>query len=234
MRLKTLRWIQRSFLFIILIAVAVGGWSAYQSVQAGEGPAFLQSLIGAQPLQGMRVGIVAGHSGNDSGAVCPDGLTEAEVNMAIAQAVITRLEARGITADLLEEFDDRLKGYRADAFVSIHADSCMVDFSGFKVASLEGGSAASEQLANCLWDRYEAATDLARHPSTITYDMTRYHAFREIASSTPAAIIETGFLRTDRELLTEETDRAAQGIVDGIECFINPVNPTPEPEEPAE
>ncbi len=234
MRLETLRWIQRSFLFIILIAVAVGGWSAYQSAQAGEGPAFLRSLIGAQPLPAVRVGVVAGHSGNDSGAVCPDGLTEAEVNMAVAEAVVQRLEARGMSAELLEEFDDRLEGYHADAFVSIHADSCMVDFSGFKIASLEGGSEASEQLASCLWDRYELATGLDRHPSTITYDMTRYHAFREIAPSTPAAIIEIGFLRTDRELLTEEPDRVAEGIVDGIECFINPTNPTPKPEESVE
>jgi N-acetylmuramoyl-L-alanine amidase len=222
MRLGTLRWIQRLFLLIILAAVATGGWFAYQSVQAGAGPAFLQTLMGVQPLGGMRVGIVAGHSGNDSGAVCPDGLTEAEVNMAAAQAVVLSLEARGVTADLLEEFDDRLDGYHADAFVSVHADSCEVDFSGFKVASLEGGSDASEQLAVCLWDRYEAATGLARHPSTITYDMTKYHAFREIAPSTPAAIIEIGFLRSDRELLTQETERVAQGIVDGIECFINP------------
>ena len=222
MRLGTLRWIQRLFLLVILAALAMGGWFAYQSAQAGQGPEFLQALIGVRPLDDTRVGIVAGHSGNDSGAVCPDGLTEAEVNMAVAQAVVLSLEARGVTADLLEEFDDRLDGYRADAFVSIHADSCEVDFSGFKVASLEGGSDASEQLAVCLWDRYEAATGLARHPSTITYDMTKYHAFREIAPSTPAAIIEIGFLRNDRELLTQETERVAQGIVEGIECFINP------------
>ena len=222
MRLGTLRWIQRLFLLVILAALAMGGWFAYQSAQAGQGLEFLQALIGVRLLDSTRVGIVAGHSGNDSGAVCPDGLTEAEVNMAVAQAVVLSLQARGVTADLLEEFDDRLDGYRADAFVSIHADSCEVDFSGFKVASLEGGSDASEQLAVCLWDRYEAATGLARHPSTITYDMTKYHAFREIAPSTPAAIIESGFLRSDRELLTQEAERVVQGIVDGIECFINP------------
>jgi N-acetylmuramoyl-L-alanine amidase len=229
MRLETLRSIQRIFLIIILAAVAIGAWSAYQSAQAGEGPQFLQTLVDARPLKGVRVGIVAGHSGNDSGAVCPDGLTEAEVNMAAAQAVVRDLEALGVTADLLEEFDDRLDGYRADAFVSIHADSCGVDFSGFKVASLEGGSDASERLAGCLWDRYEAATSLARHPNTITYDMTKYHAFREIASSTPAAIIEIGFLRGDRELLTQESELVAKGIADGIECFINP-----QEEEPVE
>ena len=31
--------------------------------------------------------IVAGHWGNDSGAVCPDGLTEADVNLRIATLV---------------------------------------------------------------------------------------------------------------------------------------------------
>jgi N-acetylmuramoyl-L-alanine amidase len=49
--------------------------------------------------------------------------------------------------------------------------------------------------------------------------MSRYHAFREIAATTPAAIIETGFLKADRELLTQRADRAAAGIVAGIECF---------------
>lgn len=223
MRLNALRWIQRLFLLIIVAAVAAGGWSVYRSAQAGAGPAFLQTLAGPpRTLSGQRVGIVAGHSGSDSGAVCADGLTEAEVNLAVAQAVARALEARGARVDLLEEFDDRLEGYRAGAFVSVHADSCEVALSGFKVASLEGGSDASARLTECLWERYEAATGLPRHPDTITYDMTKYHAFREIAPSTPAAIIEVGFLGGDRELLTGRTDLAARGIADGIECFLAP------------
>ena len=52
--------------------------------------------------------------------------------------------------------------------------------------------------------------------------MRDYHSFREIAPSTPAAIIETGFMNADRSLLTEHPDRAAQGIVDGILCFLAP------------
>jgi len=166
------------------------------------------------------VGIVAGHSGNDSGAVCPDGLTEAQVNQAVADAVARVLRRRGATVDVLQEFDPRLSGYQADAFVSIHADSCEADLSGFKVASLEGGSDASERLADCLWEHYGAAASLPPHPNTITYDMSRYHAFTEISPQTPAAIIEIGFLKADRELIAGYPEKAAQGIVAGIECFL--------------
>ena len=43
------------------------------------------------PSPRLRVGIVSGHMGHDSGAVCPDGLTEAEVNYKIAAMLQTML-----------------------------------------------------------------------------------------------------------------------------------------------
>ena len=49
--------------------------------------------------------------------------------------------------------------------------------------------------------------------------MTEYHTFSEIDPTTPAAIIEIGFLNLDRQFLTETPELAAQGIVSGIECF---------------
>ena len=86
----------------------------------------------SQPLVSppqLRIGIVAGHSGNDSGAVCVDGngnvtLTEADVNLKIAAMVQEQLTQKGYQVDLLREFDTRLNGYRALAIVSIHNDSC--------------------------------------------------------------------------------------------------------------
>ena len=86
-----------------------------------------------------RVGIVAGHMGSDSGAICPDGLQEVDINRAIATRVVERLnQDLGWQADLLEEFDEKLNGYSADALLSIHADSCNVPGrSGFKVARVE-------------------------------------------------------------------------------------------------
>ncbi len=207
---------------LFVVALILGGiWLTEQLARSGVGPAWFQSLWDTGDNAGrLRVGVVAGHRGSDSGAVCPDGLTEAEVNERVAGLVVQGLTARGIRAELLDEFDPRLRGYRAAAFVSIHADSCAVPFSGFKVARYQWGSAASERLAQCLWERYEALTGLPRHPDTITVNMTRYHAFREIAGSTPGAIIEIGFLNADRELLTGQPERVAEGIVAGVLCFL--------------
>lgn len=170
-----------------------------------------------------RIGIVAGHSGNDSGAVCPDGLQEADINMDVARRVIGLLTARGWQLDLLEEFDVRLNGYQADALLSIHADSCNVPGkTGFKVTRAEASylPESGDRLVECLSRRYEARTGLPFDPYTITYDMTRYHAFYEIDRTTPAAIIEAGFMLDDREILTEHSDLVAQGIADGLICFI--------------
>jgi len=170
-----------------------------------------------------RVGIVAGHSGYDPGAVCPDGLTEAEVNMAVAQEVAALLSRKGYQVDLLKEYDDRLTGYRADALVSIHADSCDVPgASGFKVARVTDSviPKAEDRLVGCLYQEYEATTGLPRHPSSITDNMTNYHAFREIDSYTPGAIIEMGFLLDDHDLLVYRPKLAARGIAAGVVCFL--------------
>jgi N-acetylmuramoyl-L-alanine amidase len=171
----------------------------------------------------IRIGIVAGHSGNDSGAVCPDGLQEVEVNVDIARRVVALLARRGWEVDLLEEYDDRLNGYRADALLSVHADSCTFpDKTGFKVAGAESSHdlRVTQRLVDCVSRNYEERTGLPFDPHTITYDMTHYHAYREIDHNTPAAVIETGFLLDDREILTQHSDIVAQGIVDGLVCFI--------------
>ena len=193
----------------------------------------------AQPQ--LRVGIVAGHAGNDPGAVCVDGngeatLTEADVNLEIAAIVQQKLIERGFQVDLLREFDSRLNGYRALAVVSIHNDSCEYindEATGFKVAAALNTPDLNRanRLTACLVDRYQSMTGLTFHSGSITSDMREYHAFREIDPSTVAAIIETGFLNLDREILTRQTDRVAAGVVDGILCFANNENiePTPIP-----
>lgn len=193
--------------------------------------------LASQPQ--LRIGIVAGHSGNDSGAVCTDGngevtLTEADVNLEIAALVQQQLTQIGYQVDLLREFDTRLNGYRALAIVSIHNDSCEYindQATGFKVAAALNTYDVNRanRLTACLVDRYQRDTGLAFHAGSITGDMREYHAFREIDPSTVAAIIETGFLNLDRELLTNQTDRVAAGVVDGILCFANNENVEPTP-----
>jgi N-acetylmuramoyl-L-alanine amidase len=187
------------------------------------------------PRPKIKIGIVSGHWGNDSGAVCENGTTEADVNLKIATLVQQKLSALGYDTDLLKEFDPRLTGYQAAMLVSIHNDSC--DYindqaTGFKVAAAI--SARDNNLANrlaaCLRDRYQRTTGLPLHDS-VTNDMSYYHAFNEISTSTSAAIIETGFLNLDYQFLTEKTDVVATGVENGILCFINNENiaPTPAP-----
>ena len=214
--------------------------------EPAEAPASAVNLPALFGPQASVVGIVAGHSGDnpnsdldDPGAVCPDGLTEAEVNKQIARLVVRGLEAAGIPADLLDEWDDRLGGYRAAALVSIHADACVwinEQATGYKVAAALDSPTPerAERLVACLQDRYGRATGLTFHPGSITRDMTEYHSFYEIHGQTPAAIIETGFLYLDRDFLTSNPEQAADGIVDGILCYLNsePINLDPAQPQP--
>ncbi len=198
----------------------------------------------ATPLPPLRIGIVAGHLGNDSGSVCTDAngqvtLTEQDVNYKIATLVEQSLTAKNFQVDLLQEYDTRLAGYRGVALVSIHNDSCDYvnpEATGFKVAAAKETRDVNRatRLTACLIDRYHRVTGLAFHPGSITVDMTEYHTFSEIDPSTVAAIIETGFLNLDRDYLTTHTDQVAEGIVQGILCFINNENvePTPVPSLP--
>jgi N-acetylmuramoyl-L-alanine amidase len=173
-----------------------------------------------------RVGIVVGHWGdnNDPGAVCPDGLTELQVNQQVAVRVQQSLVDEGFDVDLLKEFDPKLADYRALALISIHADSCTYindQATGYKVApSLENRRPErTSRLTDCIRYHYENVTDLEVHNS-ITPDMSSYHAFDEIDIDTPAAIIEVGFLNLDRQILTQEPEKIASGISAGLLCYI--------------
>ena len=179
-----------------------------------------------------QVGIVAGHWKNDSGAVCADGLKEVDINLNIATLVQKILVDQGYQVDLLQEFDPRLDGYQAAALVSIHNDSC--DFinneaTGFKVAAAFASKnpERTAQLISCMRARYAASTGLPLHSTSVTQDMTSYHAFGEISENTPAAIIETGFMNLDRTLLTQQPEKVAQGVAAGILCYLQNESLTP-------
>lgn len=172
-----------------------------------------------------RIGLVAGHWGNDSGSVCADGLTEVTLNLKIATLVQEILVKEGYDVDLLKEFDKRLREYQALALISIHNDSC--DYvndqaTGFKVAAAPSTifPEKATRLTACLSQRYKTITGMAFHYNTVTRDMTEYHAFNEIHSNTTAAIIETGFMNLDRDILVNRTDLVAKGVASGILCFV--------------
>ena len=190
---------------------------------------------GDEPVEAsaIRIGVVSGHMGlhpdtgiDDLGLCQPIGTHGAGVNQEVAELVVKGLQAVGMEADFLEEFDDRLTGYRAVALVSIHADTCTYisdDASGYKVTTVRDTAVPdrSQRLEACVVDRYGRSTGLEFKPGSLTRDMTEYHTFYEIHSRTPAVIIETGFLYLDRDFLTEKPEVAASGIVDGILCYVN-------------
>lgn len=182
-----------------------------------------------------RIGLVAGHWMNDPGAVCADGLTEESVNLRIATMVQEILTREGYDVDLLKEFDPRLMEYRALALVSIHNDSCdyiSPEMTGYKVAAAASSVFPEKavRLTACMTQRYQETTGMPFHYNTVTRDMTEYHAFSEIHSDTTAAIIETGFLNLDRQILTERTDLVAQGVANGILCYVRNENVSQTPE----
>jgi len=247
--MRPVQIIFRTILAAVFLATLVNLWSPASGFFAGGLSRQLDLLLTSQPpksapltpqSQQIRVGIVAGHGGNDSGAVCRDAngdvtLTEADLNVKIASIVQQSLTAEGYQVDLLNEFDTRLNGYRAVALVSIHNDSCEFindNATGFKVSSAVNTRDynRASRLNQCLVDRYATATGLRFHTGSITADMRDYHAFSEIDSNvTVAAIIETGFMNLDYDMLVNHTDRVAGGIVSGILCFLRNENVEPTP-----
>jgi N-acetylmuramoyl-L-alanine amidase len=175
-----------------------------------------------------HVGLVVGHWGHDTGAICPDslgGYMEVDINYTIADLTRQYLQAEGVKVDLLKEFDEHLHGYLSNALISIHADTCEYIpelGTGFKIAEAADNKRPEQaaRLMACLQNRYAEATSL-RYDHRITEDMTSYHAFGEVDPNTPAVIIESGYMNQDRELLTKNPSLVARGITAGIMCYLN-------------
>jgi N-acetylmuramoyl-L-alanine amidase len=235
-RVNFFRQVQVVFAVGAVLATLFTAWTPLGLIPLGW-PERISAMLSGNPQGGAgsfptptprprpRVGIVSGHWGNDAGTVCADGFTEEQLNLEIATLVKEKLAAQGFEVDLLREFDEKLIQYNALALVSIHADSC--DFvnnqaTGYKVAAALASARPEKasRLVACMRSRYEAATGLPFHAGSITIDMTSYHAFDEIHNETTAAIIETGFMNLDRQILTQNQEAIAQGITNGVLCFI--------------
>lgn len=177
-----------------------------------------------------RVGIQVGHwryqdadypLNLDAGAVA-SGLTESEVNLAIALVLSRRLSARGYTVDLLPT---RVPiGYRADAVVAIHADSGPSHVRGFFVDRPPRSpvAAAEAALARYLIASHSRWTGIPYVPRS-TVDSRLYYAFRDVHPMTPIVLIETGCLTNaaDRAIIAGRPDLVADGLTEGIDAFLS-------------
>jgi N-acetylmuramoyl-L-alanine amidase len=194
----------------------------------------------ANQFQGMRVGIQAGHW---KAASAPDelaslrtatgassaGVREVDMNLKVAQQVKVILESHGVQVDLLSTALP--VKYQADAFVAIHADANgSTAVNGFKAAS--GSNSATKQqdqaLVQDLYSEYTTTTGMPTDDS-FTDNMYYYYAFNAsnrqhtVAPTTPAAIVEMGFLtnRGDRDMIVNHSDVIAQGIAQGIMDYLS-------------
>jgi peptidoglycan/xylan/chitin deacetylase (PgdA/CDA1 family) len=158
-----------------------------------------------------------------------NGVWEWEVGLDLAQRAQRRLEAAGVTVDLLDMTVP--EGYRAHAFVAIHADTARIPGRrGFKLArpGFSSVPAADDRLLAALGDAYAGATSLPRDDRNVDDGMRYYYAFNSrrychaVAPGVPQAILEAGYLTSagDREVLLDDPDAAARGIADGVLRFL--------------
>src|SRR3990172_4605133 len=135
-----------------------------------------------------RVGLQAGHWRSNEvpreqsrlvgGGTSGGGKAEWEVNLDIAQRAAAILESYGVQVDLLPATVP--PGYRAHAFISIHADGDLTGaLRGYKIARA-GFSPIPETddvLVEALYAAYGQATGLSRDDAHLSRRMLYYYAF---------------------------------------------------------
>jgi peptidoglycan/xylan/chitin deacetylase (PgdA/CDA1 family) len=158
-----------------------------------------------------------------------DGVWEWEVGLDLAQRAQRMLEAAGVQADVLDmTIPER---YRANAFLSIHADTARaLGRRGFKLARPGFSSIpdVDDRFVAALGDTYAGTTGLPRDDRNVGDGMRYYYGFNPrrychaVAPGVPQAILETGYLSSaeDREVILDDPDIAARGIADGVLRFL--------------
>ncbi len=154
------------------------------------------------------------------------GTAEWEVNLEIVRRTGTILEELGYEVDILPAVVP--PDYRAHLFIAIHADgSNDPDASGYRVASpRQDATGRASQVVALLEQSYGERTGIKRLPDA-TRRMRNYYAFNfrryehALHPMTIAVILETGFLTSskDRQVIVNDPERAARGIVEAIIAF---------------
>ena len=160
------------------------------------------------------------------------GVAEVHVNVVVARAAAALLEAEGVEVTLLPATIP--PGFEADAFISVHTDGNNDSSArGYKVSPPWRASPAARLLAAALHRHYGQATGLPADLNGVTYNMRGYYAFNgyryrhAIADTTPAAILELGYVSNpeDRAYLQSNTAVAAQGLAAGVLAYLEQRDP---------
>jgi hypothetical protein len=206
----------------------VTAWVHGLGAAGGTSFELVASAVDGGPAR--RVGLQVGHwrnweasaplnrnSGSSGG-----GMTEAEVNLAIARLTAESLRAMGYVVDILPTVIPR--GYKADAVVAIHADGASSGsrrgFFTDKPARAPVGS-PEDALRKAIDQEYAAATGLS-YVYRSTVNTRYYYGYSAVAAKSPMVIIETGFLTSpaDREVIVKRPELSARGIANGVDRFL--------------
>lgn len=190
-----------------------------------------------QPPEGpVRIALQAGHwkaneapqelRGLRNNGTSWKGTAEWEVNLEIVRRAGTMLEELGYEVDILPAVVP--PDYRAHLFIAVHADgSNDPNASGYRVASpRRDATGRAGQIAALLEQSYGKTTGIKRLADA-TRRMRNYYAFNfrryehALHPMTIAVILETGFLtsQSDRQVLINDPERAARGIVEAVVAF---------------
>lgn len=155
-----------------------------------------------KPLSGVSVMLDAGHGGSDPGAMGvagESGPAEAQLNLAVTQAVKYRLEQLGATVSLTRGDDSQITLFqrvdaaaaaRPDIFLSIHHNSGVLTGNMNQARRMECYyfEDISRPFAQALMDRLP---EMLGRPGTDP-EQARYYVTRQTAN--PAVLLEVGFM----------------------------------------
>lgn len=193
-------------------------------------------------VRAARIGIEAGHGVGDPGSISCDGkVREADVTLGVAQRAAALLREQGHTVDIFRGNEagtlpkSQITGYKADAFFALHTDFCAPGNSGFKVTRFGGAPVTgmigtgdpSDRLTDAVWKQFGVATGLPedRGHGHFTPNMRFYWAINpnwNVAWSTPAVIVEMGWLSGDKAFMSspDGQQRMGTGIANAVTHFL--------------
>ncbi|MFP7253979.1 N-acetylmuramoyl-L-alanine amidase [Terribacillus goriensis] len=173
-----------------------------------------------QPVQ--KIVIDPGHGGKDPGAIGNDTM-EKRVALTISQKLQHRLLANGYDVKMTRSEDVFIplteratfsNNWKADLFVSVHANSATSSSAKGLESYYYGASSSGKQLASSIQTALAANTN-NENRGTHSAD---FYVLRH--TSMPAVLVETGFISnpSDAVLLNDSSyqDKVANSIAEGI------------------
>lgn len=228
------RVLQTILLVAAVLATIFTLWNPYKLFSQQEvAQSELQESASGRSTENSTIGILVGHWNVDSGYVCENGIVEANVTEAIANQVSIKLNALGYPVKLLAETDLDLINFRGPLLVALYTGSCE-DTSSNKSGFIVGTTLSpadlntSNALAVCMGEIYQSSTKLEFSYEIISTDHLAYRIFELVNQNTPVIYLEMGSLLYDQTTLIDNSENVANGIVNGIQCYLDTLENTNE------